>query len=147
MTDLAEPTADAAIEAEAAVIEWPAPEPAREPITPPNFESTPTEDSLISAIADRYLALVGCTEEDASWPLAGCRLALRMDLTACHLNGTPLRLQDLHDASDFALAHDLQGIERHIDRTTGKLTDPYRASRDGLFVPRFAAPETQQEQV
>lgn len=53
-----------------------------------------------------------------------------MDITACHANGTPLRLLDLLGADDFNFAHDVFGIERHLDRETGEL--------DGRFMPRFA---------
>ena len=54
---------------------------------------------------------------------------LDMDITACHLNGTPLRLADLLAADDFNFTHDVFGIRRFMDRTTGKLT--------GFFSPRF----------
>lgn len=53
-----------------------------------------------------------------------------MDITACHLNGTPLKLQALLDADDLNFAHDVFGIRRHIDRDTGKV--------GGFFLPRFA---------
>lgn len=59
------------------------------------------------------------------------RLSLLMDLTACHANGMPLKLDELAKAEDFDFAHDVFGIQRHIDRNTGKLTD--------CFVPRFHA--------
>ena len=59
------------------------------------------------------------------------RLNVEMDLTATHANGNPLRLADLLAASDADLLHDVLGIERHLDRTTGKLTD--------CFSPRFSA--------
>lgn len=55
---------------------------------------------------------------------------LDMDITACHLNGCPLKLEELLLADDFNLFHDIAGISNHIDRRTGKLTD--------CFVPRFA---------
>lgn len=117
------------------------------PVEPPNFDSSPTEDSTITAIAHRYLDLVGSKDED-QWPRASRLLGLRMDLTACHLNGMPLRLTDLLEASDFALAHDIQGIERHMNRTTGKLTGSGHAAcvEEGVFVPRFAdiIPETEE---
>lgn len=57
----------------------------------------------------------------------------RMDVTACHANGTPLRLEALRDADDGNFAHDVFGIRRHLDRSTGKL--------GGCFCPRFAVPE------
>ena len=54
-----------------------------------------------------------------------------MDITACHVNGCPLKLQELLGAPDFDFAHDAFGIYRHIDRETGKLGD--------CFLPRYAA--------
>jgi len=59
-----------------------------------------------------------------------------MDITACHANGCPLRLQELLDADDFNFAHDIAGIYQHINRGTGKL--------EFCFLPRFAMPKTQQ---
>jgi hypothetical protein len=64
---------------------------------------------------------------------AGCQYAERdaqMDLAACHCNGNPLHLIELLDADDFNFSHDVFGIRRHLDRTTGKLADH--------FLPRFA---------
>lgn len=61
-------------------------------------------------------------------------LEIQMDIVACHLNGCPLRLRELLAGSDFEFIHDVAGIARHIDRTTGQLT--------GCFLPRFAAPVT-----
>ena len=57
-------------------------------------------------------------------------LDIEMDITACHCNGTPLRLTDMVDAPDADLLHDVCGIARHLDRETGQL-------RDG-FMPRYA---------
>lgn len=53
-----------------------------------------------------------------------------MDITATHRNGNPLRLRDLLEADDFNFAHDVFGIERKLDRSTGKLV--------GGFLPRFS---------
>lgn len=55
---------------------------------------------------------------------------LHMDLCAVHLNGCPLRLQDLLDASDFDFAHDVLGIHKNLNRHTGQL--------ENFFLPRFA---------
>jgi hypothetical protein len=55
-----------------------------------------------------------------------------MDICATHLNGCPLKLEELLAADDMNFAHDVFGIRRHIDRTTGELQD--------CFVPRYAAP-------
>lgn len=56
--------------------------------------------------------------------------AMMMDITACHVNGCPLKLDELLDADGFDFAHDVWGIQRHINRKTGKLED--------CFLPRFA---------
>lgn len=48
-----------------------------------------------------------------------------MDITATHLNGTPLNLEKLLNFDDFNFAHDIQGIMRHIDRDTGRLKDHF----------------------
>lgn len=58
------------------------------------------------------------------------RSDLLMDVAACHSNGCSLKLQSLLDADDANFLHDVAGIVRHIDRTTGKLGD--------CFVPRYA---------
>ena len=60
------------------------------------------------------------------------RLGLAMDLTATHTNGCPLDLPKLLHAPDFDFAHDIWGIHRHLDRTTGKLS---------CFLPRCARTE------
>lgn len=54
-----------------------------------------------------------------------------MDIDATHCNGCPLKLQALLEADDTNFAHDVFGIRRHIDRTTGELLN--------CFVPRYAA--------
>jgi len=55
---------------------------------------------------------------------------LRMDLTACHLNGCPLQLDDLLGAEDSDFAHDVFGIVCNLNRKTGRL--------ENCFVPRYA---------
>lgn len=58
-------------------------------------------------------------------------LDVRMDISAVHYH-TPLRLADLLAADDFNFFHDIDGINRHIDRETGLLRQHFR--------PRFAMP-------
>ena len=58
------------------------------------------------------------------------KLHLEMDLTACHANGCPLRLDALLGAPDLDFTHDVWGIRRHINRRTGQL--------ENHFLPRFA---------
>lgn len=52
-----------------------------------------------------------------------------MDVLAVHCNGFPLRLEALLVADDFNFSHDVFGIYRFLDRSTGQL--------GGHFVPRF----------
>jgi hypothetical protein len=54
-----------------------------------------------------------------------------MDVTACHLNACPLRLEELAEADAFNFAHDILGINKHLNRDTGELMD--------CFLPRYAA--------
>jgi len=56
-----------------------------------------------------------------------------MDLTACHANGCPLRLNEMLTADKFDLAHDYYGIRNNLNRSTGQL--------EGCFFPRFGLVE------
>ena len=60
-----------------------------------------------------------------------------MNLEAVHLNGCPLDLDRLATFDDFNFAHDIFGIERYLDKKTGKLRN--------CFVPRCAKPEPKKE--
>ena len=86
-----------------------------------SFEVTAGERRLIAQIADRAVPLFKRRID---------RLTITMDLTATHANGCPLRLSDMLDADDFNLVHDVAGINRFLDRETGRLTECFR--------PRFA---------
>ena len=57
------------------------------------------------------------------------RLTLFMDLEHAHVD-IPMDLNALLAAKDTDFAHDVCGIQRHMDRSTGKLGD--------CFVPRCA---------
>ena len=54
-----------------------------------------------------------------------------MDIVATHTHGCPLALQALLDADEGDFLHDIGGINRHLDRDTGRLGDG--------FIPRYAA--------
>lgn len=58
------------------------------------------------------------------------RLSATMDIEACHCNGMPLDLAKLLAAPDADFGHDVFGIRRYLDRTTGWIAD--------RFVPRCA---------
>jgi hypothetical protein len=92
----------------------------------------PKEDALkvgkIVTRAKKLHAEIGQGRFDA--------MSCYMDIAACIANGTPLKLDALLEADDFNFAHDVWGIQRHIDRddaspTGGKLLN--------CFLPRFAA--------
>lgn len=91
-----------------------------------SFDVTATDQELIHQITKR------AKEIAKREGLRVDQLGLNMDLTACHANGTPLRLADLLNADEGSFGHDVFGIRRFLDRTTGRLT--------GHFLPRYALP-------
>lgn len=94
-----------------------------------SFKTEPGESRLIAQIVDRSIKLA------ADLKLPNLNAAeLSMDLTAAHCNGCRLRLAELLAADDANLGHDVFGIRRHINRSTGKVGDG--------FLPRFAELET-----
>lgn len=86
-----------------------------------SFSCAKADHEIIRKIADRVLEITEQTD----------RMHIIMNITACHANGCPLRLQDLLESDEFNFLHDINGIDNCIDRDTGKLT--------GYFLPRFAA--------
>lgn len=86
------------------------------------FNATKEDCEIIGKILDRAQEMGHLSQRN--------RINSDMDITACHLNGTPLRLADWLAANDFNFVHDLYGIDHHMNRRTGKL--------EGCFVPRFA---------
>ena len=85
-----------------------------------DFAATPQDTKTIHDITRRAAKLLGVDP-----------VAVAMDVSACHLNGCPLRLPELLAADNGNFAHDIGGIARHLDRETGELQDD--------FLPRFAA--------
>lgn len=76
---------------------------------------TDDERTIIEAILDRIMAS-GVYND-------------RLDISATHAR-CPLRLADLLTANDFNFGHDICGIQRHLNRKTGRL--------ENSFLPRFA---------
>lgn len=90
-----------------------------------SFDVTLADRLLIKSIVSRFIKHmkgIGARPD---------RMGLTMDITATHANGNPLRLAALLSADDFNLLHDVFGIQKHLDRTTGKLGNCFR--------PRFSA--------
>lgn len=86
------------------------------------------EFTLIDKIAERAVHIERSANRNVR---KGAKTHHQMNLSACHASGNPLDLQRLLDADDFNFAHDVFGIDRHIDRSTGQLLD--------FFSPRFSA--------
>lgn len=92
-------------------------------MTTASFDATTEDRDLIAKIVARAEIVYGHLTKNQ-------RLNLTMDITAAHANNQPLRLADLLAADDFNFRHDLDGISKHLDRSTGKLTNH--------FLPRFS---------
>lgn len=90
-------------------------------VSMPSFQTTASEARIILDIVRRAEKMGFCAD----------RLTLDMDITAVHANGNRLRLRDLLEADDLNFAHDIRGIQRHINRANGKLLD--------YFSPRYSA--------
>jgi hypothetical protein len=86
-----------------------------------DFKTTDEDTATIQEIAKRAMELFGMDV-----------MMVTLDVTACHLNGCPLKLAELLAADNSNFAHDIAGIGGHLDRRTGELRD--------CFLPRFAAP-------
>jgi hypothetical protein len=56
-------------------------------------------------------------------------ISVVLDITVCHFE-TPLRLDELFAADDANFIHDICGINRNLDRKTGKLLNN--------FTPRYS---------
>lgn len=86
---------------------------------PINFKTSAKNHHLIGLIVARAIRINPTLMKMTS------RLELRMDITACHCNDSPLDLDKILIADDFNLMHDVIGIFNHMDRKTGKLTDHF----------------------
>lgn len=97
-----------------------------------SFSTTKEDFSLIAKAADRVQAMEALNRKPHD---RRDRMSIVMDLCAVQNSSTPLDLEKLLNANDANFAHDIFGIERHLDRsddspTSGELTD--------CFLPRCA---------
>lgn len=91
-----------------------------------SFAATAQERTLVELIAKRVIK----QHEELFHHCYEDRESLEMDLLATHANGNPMDFERLLDADPFNLLHDVVGIYRHLDRTTGQLNN--------CFCPRFS---------
>lgn len=100
---------------------------------PVSFNTTPEELALIEQIAER-----ADREIFSKFPEVGqTKMDTIMDLSATIAQGCPLKLEALLAADAFNFTHDITGIRRHINRTTGQL--------ENCFLPRFADTKRMQD--
>lgn len=90
-----------------------------------SFKTTKADGAFIVGIVARAVQMAKQDGDQYEF------MDAEMDITACHANGTPLKLGELLHAEDFDFAHDVFGIRRHLNRKTGQLED--------CFLPRYAA--------
>lgn len=86
-----------------------------------SFEVEEENVPLLDSIVRRACKLYGTTNNVVD---------ITMDIKACHANGCPLDFKRLLEFDDFNFMHDINGINHHIDRDTGKLTN--------CFLPKSA---------
>lgn len=99
------------------------------------FDTTKEQTALIKQIADR------ATKAAKQIDITINRMSLMMDLSACVAQGCPLDLEALLKADDFEFAHDVFGIQRHMDRDDNSPTGGQLLNH---FLPRFARPSRKQ---
>jgi hypothetical protein len=85
---------------------------------------TANDYDVIGKIADRAVALYADFGQNVK------RTDVILDITMCHYRAMPLNLRALLAADTVDFAHDLAGINRHLDHETLTLGD--------CFVPRYA---------
>jgi len=80
---------------------------------------TREEYQTIDKMVDRLESIIGSVD----------RMAVSMDIDACNMT-VPLDLKKLEAFDDLNFTHDIDGIQRHLDRETGEL--------ENCFLPRCA---------
>lgn len=93
-----------------------------------NVNASDQDRILIQRIVARAKTIRSEVEGDYR-PLVDI-FGLALTLTLVHLNTCPLDLQRLLEADDFNFLHDIRGIQRYLDTSTGGLRY--------CFIPRFA---------
>ena len=89
----------------------------------------PDDKKFITAIADRFLALV----KKENFPDKYAKQDIILDIATVHLNCMKLRLQEFAETEDgFYLAHDILGIKNSLNKKTGQF--------EGDILLKFAIP-------
>lgn len=98
-----------------------------------SFDATNEEHDIINAIALRVADMIRARYPDklataAAW--TDWVMGTRMCITAAHANGCRLDLKGLLKAKEADLIHDVFGMRRNVNTSTGKLGNN--------FLPRYA---------
>ena len=96
------------------------------------FAGAFNEEGVMDFNANTHdMAVIGRIAKRAHDEYEADYITVMMDIEAVHCNGNPLRLDELLKADNFNFLHDIGGINKHINRETGKLED--------CFSPRYSA--------
>lgn len=95
-----------------------------------NWNATKAEYEVAMQIAKRATQLAIAQGVIRTSQAGDFQRTTSMDIIAAHINGCPLKLDELLHAEGFDFVHDVWGIRRHIDRETGELQD--------CFLPRYS---------
>ncbi|MBX3173247.1 MAG: hypothetical protein KF709_02490 [Gemmatimonadaceae bacterium] len=87
---------------------------------PVSFNVSADDNAVIAAIARRAVR-DGIVDLTADTGAVDPQTSLEMDLAAVMANDAPLDLERLITLPAFDFTHDILGIQKHIDRTTGRL--------------------------
>ena len=92
-----------------------------------NWEANKKDMDTIHQIAIRYISYAPLRGVPKQYqrPL----MDIEMDITVTHLNGNQLDLVRLLNAGDMDFYHDMIGIQKNLNRSTGQLNN--------CFVPRY----------
>jgi len=94
-----------------------------------NWTLEPGDKKFITAIADKFLALV----KKENFPDKYAKQDIILDIATVHLNCMKLRLQEFAETEDgFYLAHDILGIKNSLNKKTGQF--------EGDILLKFAIP-------
>lgn len=89
--------------------------------TGPQFTADEVDRSLIGRIVRRALQLAKDNDLEEFTSDHRAHIALFMDIEACHCTDCPLDLVKLLSFSDADFGHDVFGINKYLNRDTGRL--------------------------
>lgn len=92
-----------------------------------SFDVTAPQRAQITRIAKRWMAMLRASGMRPSYDIIDVRMTVSAVVAQKQV---PLDLDALEQSNEFDFLHDMSGMHRHMDRTTGLLRD--------CFLPRAA---------